>query len=220
MFDHDRVLRMGLPEAVYCEGKSTEVLDALVLQLAERKAGPVLFTRLTEDVMGRLCKQVLALLDYDPMSRTAFFDGTFPLRADFCTAVVTAGTADLFVAQEAVRTLFYLGLSSNLIVDVGVAGLWRLQSRLDEINRHDAVIAVAGHDAALATVLGAMTPLPVVAVPTSVGYGVASGGTAALHSMLSSCAAGVTVMNIDNGFGAAFAVARIANLLKKHTHDR
>ena len=90
---------------------------------------------------------------------------------------------------------------------------------MDEINRHDAVIAIAGHDAALATVIGAMTPLPVVAVPTSVGYGVASGGTAALHSMLSSCAAGLTVMNIDNGFGAAFAVARIANLLARIKHD-
>ena len=219
-FDHDRAARIGLPEAVYCEGKPPDVLDALVLQLAEIKAGPVLFTRLTADVVARLCKQAAVLLDHDPQSRTAFFGGTFPARADFCAAVVTAGTADLSVAQEAVRTLSFLGLPSSLIVDVGVAGLWRLQSRLDEINRHDAVIAVAGHDAALATVLGAMTPLPVVAVPTSIGYGVASGGTAALHSMLSSCAAGLTVMNIDNGFGAAFAVARIANLLKKSTHVR
>lgn len=218
-FDHDRILRIGLPEAVYCEGKPPEVLDALVLQLAEIKAGPVLFTRLAADVMARLCKQAAVLLDHDPLSRTAFLGGTFPARADFCAAVVTAGTADLSVAQEAVRTLSFLGLPSSLIVDVGVAGLWRLQSRMDEINRHDAVIVVAGHDAALATVLGSMTRLPVVAVPTSVGYGVASGGTTALHSMLSSCAAGLTVMNIDNGFGAAFAVARIANLMKMRMHD-
>lgn len=219
-FDHDRTLRIGLPEAVYCEGKPPDVLDALILKLAERKVGPVLFTRLSLEVLAQLCEQAVGLLDYDPASRTAFLGGTMPSRAEFCTAVVTAGTADLAVAQEAVRTLRFLGLASTLVMDVGVAGLWRLQSRMDEINRHDAVIAIAGHDAALATVIGAMTPLPVVAVPTSVGYGVASGGTAALHSMLSSCAAGLTVMNIDNGFGAAFAVARMANLLKNRRHDR
>lgn len=215
VFDHDRARRVGLPEAVYCEGKPTEVLEALVLQLAEHRSGPVLFTRLHADMLSRMHPSTVDLLDHDALSRTAYLGGTWPEHAGFRTAVVTAGTADLAVAQEAVRTLRFLGLPSSLVADVGVAGLWRLQARVDEINRHDAVIAIAGNDAALATVLGAMTPLPVVAVPTSVGYGVASGGTTALHSMLSSCAAGLTVMNIDNGFGAACAVVRIANLTRR-----
>lgn len=218
-FDHDRPLRIGLPEAVYCEGKPPEVLGALVQHLAERQSGPVLFTRLDSNTLRQLGEAAEAALDYDPLSRTAFLGGTLPGQTGFHTAVVTAGTADLAVAQEVVRTLTFLGFPSSLITDVGVAGLWRLQSRLIEINEHDAVVVVAGHDAAIATVLGAMTPLPVVAVPTSVGYGVASGGTAALHSMLSSCAAGVTVMNIDNGFGAAYAVARMANLLRTRTNE-
>lgn len=219
MFDHDRQIRIGLPEAVYCEGKPPDVLSALVQHLAERHSGPVLFTRLDTNTLAQLDKEAATALDYDPLSRTAFLGGTLPPQTGFCTAVVTAGTADLAVAQEVVRTLTFLGLPSSLMADVGVAGLWRLQSRLVEINQHDAVVVVAGHDAALATVLGAMTPLPVVAVPTSVGYGVASGGTAALHSMLSSCAAGLTVMNIDNGFGAAFAVTRMANLVRIRTHE-
>lgn len=219
MFDHDRARRIGLPEAVYCEGKLPEVLSALVQHLEEAQSGPVLFTRLDASTLTKLDNAAASALDYDPISRTAYLGGTLPKRTNFCTAVITAGTADLSVAQEVVRTLTFLGLPANLIADVGVAGLWRLQSRLTEINQHDAVVVVAGHDAAITTVLGAMTPLPVVAVPTSVGYGVASGGTAALHSMLSSCAAGINVMNIDNGFGAAFAVARMANLLRTRTNE-
>jgi NCAIR mutase (PurE)-related protein len=219
-FDHDRTTRIGLPEAVFCEGKPPEVLNELVLHLAERQSGPVLFTRLNISVLEQLGGTAVAALDYDPLSRTAFLGGTLPVRAGFSTAVVTAGTADLAVAQEVVRTLEFLGLPSSLITDVGVAGIWRLQAKMLEINQHDAVVAIAGLDAALATVLGAMTPLPVVAVPTSVGYGVARGGTGALHSMLSSCAAGLAVMNIDNGFGAAFAVARMANLLRTRTNEK
>jgi len=213
IFDYDRELRVGLPEAVFCEGKPPGVLAALVLELADAARGPVLFTRLSSNLLRELGSQAALLLEHDALSRTAYLAGHWPLQDGFRTAVVTAGTADLSVAHEAVRTLYFLGLPTTLIVDVGVAGPWRLQQRLEEINTHDAVIVVAGCDAALATVLGSNTPLPVVAVPTSIGYGVARGGETALHSMLSSCAAGVTVMNIDNGFGAACAVARIARLV-------
>lgn len=195
IFDYDRELRVGLPEAVFCEGKPPGVLAALVLELADAARGPVLFTRLSSNLLRELGSQAALLLEHDALSRTAYLAGHWPLQDGFRTAVVTAGTADLSVAHEAVRTLYFLGLPTTLIVDVGVAGPWRLQQRLEEINTHDAVIVVAGCDAALATVLGSNTPLPVVAVPTSIGYGVARGGETALHSMLSSCAAGVTVMN-------------------------
>jgi NCAIR mutase (PurE)-related protein len=212
VFDHDRAERVGLPEAVLCEGKPPAVLAALVLELAAAGRGPVLFTRLSSEALRELGPEPAALLDHDPLSRTAYLAGAWPLREGFRTAVITAGTADLSVAHEALRTLRFLGLPAMLVADVGVAGPWRLQQRLAEINAHDAIIVVAGCDAALATVMGSSTPRPVVAVPTSVGYGVARGGQAALNSMLSSCAAGVPVMNIDNGFGAACAVARIARL--------
>lgn len=213
IFDYDRALRVGLPEAVFCEGKPPAVLAALVLELAGAARGPVLFTRLSSGLLRELGSQAAGLLDHDALSRTAYLAGHWPLQDGFRIAVVTAGTADMSVAHEAVRTLHFLGLSTTLIVDVGVAGPWRLQQRLDEINAHDAIIVVAGCDAALATVMGSNTSLPVVAVPTSVGYGVARGGKTALNSMLASCAAGVPVMNIDNGFGAACAVARIARLV-------
>jgi NCAIR mutase (PurE)-related protein len=117
------------------------------------------------------------------------------------------------VAAEAARTLTFSGVECQSIVDVGVAGLWRLEARLDEIREADIVIAVAGMDAALVSVLGGLVAAPVIAVPTSVGYGVAAGGTAALHSSLASCAQGVTVVNIDNGFGAACAAVRMLSLL-------
>ena len=124
-----------------------------------------------------------------------------------------AGTSDASVASEAARTLTFSGVKCQTIVDVGVAGLWRLEARLDEIRQADIVIAVAGMDAALVSVLGGLVAAPVIAVPTSVGYGVAAGGSAALHSSLASCAQGVTVVNIDNGFGAACAAVRMLSMI-------
>ncbi len=215
VYDYARQERIGLPEAVMCERKPPRALEELLREFQARRSGPVLFTRLAPEVLASLDPVCAALLEHDPLSRTAYYNGTHPARSGFRTAVVTAGTSDLSVAHEALRTLRFLGLSALLVADVGVAGPWRLQQRLEEINAHDAVIVVAGGDAALATVLGSFTPAFVVAVPTSVGYGVATGGSAALSSMLASCAAGVPVMNIDNGFGAACAVARIANWARR-----
>ena len=123
--------------------------------------------------------------------------------------MVSAGTADGHATWEAARTLTYLGIEAEVFEDCGVAGLWRLTERLGDINQADVVIVVAGLDAALASVLGALTPKPVFAVPTSVGYGAAQGGMAAIQSMLVSCAPGVAVLNIDNGYGAACAAARV-----------
>jgi NCAIR mutase (PurE)-related protein len=124
-------------------------------------------------------------------------------------AIVAGGTSDARVAREASRTLAFEGEEATLVVDVGVAGLWRLMERIDEIRRHRVVIAVAGMEGALFSVLGGLVASPVVAVPTSVGYGVGAGGQTALNAALASCASGLTVVNIDNGFGAAHAALRI-----------
>lgn len=153
-------------------------------------------------------------MEYDAESATAIMHGCLPAR-EGTVAVVTAGTSDLTVAAEAHRTLGFLGFTTNLIADVGVAGLWRLLERVDEITAYDVVIVVAGMDAALASVMGGLTGQPIIAVPTSTGYGVAADGESALRSMLTSCAQGIAVTNIDNGFGAACAANRILLALNR-----
>ncbi len=212
LFDHSRTARIGLPEAVFCEGKPFEAVQELLSQFGRGSGRPILFTRLAPEVFANVPEEVRAGYDFHPLSRTAFGD-KLPPKAKGKVAVVSAGTADGFVAWEAARTLEYLGIRHQVFEDCGVAGLWRLAERLGEINSFDAVILVAGLDAALASVMGGLTPKPVFGVPTSVGYGVAKGGNAALASMLSSCAPGVAIMNIDNGYGAACAAARVVNAL-------
>jgi len=207
-YDHDRFERIGMPEAVLCSAKSPRQLDAIVAGLATATTRPVLFTRLAPDVRAALTTPSAKALDYDQVSQTATLHGRMPERPGE-VAVVAAGTSDERVAAEAGRTVEFCGLSCRVIVDVGVAGLWRLEQRLPEIRRADVVIAVAGMDAALVSVIGGLVGCPVIAVPTSVGYGVAAGGMTALHSALASCAQGVAVVNIDNGFGAACAAMRI-----------
>ena len=208
LFDHCRQARIGLPETVFCQGKPLETLARLMREQAAPGATPLLFTRLFPEVFEALPAEAREAVDYHPLSKTAW-GGTLPARERGRVAVVSAGTCDGPVAHEAARTLAYLGIDRTLYEDSGVAGVWRLASRLEAINSHDVIIIVAGMDAALATVLGGLTPRPVVAVPTSVGYGVAEGGQTALHAMLASCAPGVSVLNIDNGYGAACAAARI-----------
>ena len=200
-----------MPEAVLCGTKSTEQVVAIVADLVAASSEPRLLTRVTDDQIATLCTMYGDLLDIDPVSRTVFLHGTLPARHGSVT-VVAAGTSDESVAREALRTLEFSGVSATLIGDVGVAGLWRLLERLDEIRTADVVIAVAGMDAALVSVLGGQVAAPMIAVPTSVGYGVAEGGATALHSALASCAQGVAVVNIDNGFGAASAAVRILSL--------
>lgn len=212
LFDHARAARIGLPEAVFCEGKPLEAVMDLLSRFGKGSGGPVLFTRLAPEVFASAPEATRQSYDYHPLSRTAFGE-TLPPREKGRVAVISAGTADGFVTWEAARTLEYLGVSHKVFEDCGVAGLWRLAERLEEINSFDAVIVTAGLDAALVSVMGGLTPKPVFGVPTSVGYGVAQGGRAALASMLSSCAPGVAVMNIDNGYGAACAAARVVNSL-------
>lgn len=212
--DADRPVRLGMPEAIFCEGKDAAALDAIVTELTG-KGEPVLLTRLWADRYAELVAAGHTAMDYDPRSCTAIMHGVLPARAG-SIAVVTAGTSDLRVAAEAQRTLQFSGFTTELIADVGVAGIHRLLARIDHIRTFDVVIVVAGWDAALASVMGGLAAQPVIAVPASTGYGVAAGGTSALHSMLCSCGQGVLVTNIDNGFGAACGAIRIFNMTTRN----
>lgn len=211
-FDIERDARIGLPEAVFCAGKPYDALVGLLTRFADPAEKPILFTRLAPNVFASLPDDLRAAYDYDALSRTAW-NRTCPKHEHGTVAVVSAGTADGFVTHEVARTLTYLGWTVRTFEDCGVAGLWRIQAAVADINRCDVVVAVAGLDAALASVLGGLTMKPLFAVPTSVGYGIADEGKTALRSMLASCAPGVAVFNIDNGYGAACAAARVMRAL-------
>jgi len=208
-FDHQREERIRLPESVFCQNKSVEMLNEIIADLIKGPTTRVLFTRLSGEKFRALEPDLAAHLDYHELSETALLGKPRKKRVSGKVAVITAGTSDLPVAWEAQRTLQYLGVASTLVADVGVAGLWRLQEQLDNINQHDVLIVVAGMDAALVSVVGGLTARPLIGVPTSTGYGVSSGGRTALESMLASCSPGVVVVNIDNGYGAACAAVRI-----------
>ena len=203
--DHHRMLRQGMAEAVYGPGKTPEQCAAIVAELLdEPSGGPVLLTRATD-------AQADACLTRNPQGMRV---GTTLLWRPAAerpgrVIVVTAGTADLPVADECVTTLAAYGIRARLIADCGVAGVHRLLATYDELAEADVIVVVAGMEGALASVVGGLTAAPVVAVPTSVGYGAALEGVTALLAMLSTCAAGVTVVGIDNGFGAGCAVARM-----------
>ncbi|MDJ0770366.1 MAG: nickel pincer cofactor biosynthesis protein LarB [Ilumatobacter sp.] len=204
MVDHHRALRQGVPEAIYGPGKSPEQCVSIVGELLGHGSGPVLLTRASDDQL----KAVLA--EHGPAEHEAgcvLWRRPEP-RADRQVLVVTAGTADAPVADEAVITLAAYGLGARRLVDVGVAGLHRLLAHVDEVTSADAVVVVAGMEGALASVIGGLVAAPVVAVPTSVGYGSGLDGVTALLAMHASCASGITVVGIDNGFGAASAIAR------------
>ncbi|WP_428031972.1 nickel pincer cofactor biosynthesis protein LarB [Ancylobacter sp.] len=213
-FDWQRTARTGLPEAVLCSAKSSGQL-AEILAAARARSARLLLTRLEPAGFAALDDAARAGLDYDPASRTAVLGGPVALSGDD-VAVVAAGTSDLPVAREAVRTLAFCGHEALLVADVGVAGLWRLMERIEAIRACRVVIAVAGMEGALFSVLGGLVSAPVIAVPTSVGYGVAEGGRAALSSALASCAPGVVSVNIDNGFGAACAAIKMLGVVSHH----
>ncbi|MDB6085841.1 MAG: circadian phase modifier CpmA, partial [Gammaproteobacteria bacterium] len=205
--DFDRRRRTGLDEAVFAHGKSPAQLD-VIFAAAHARNMPLLVTRLSVEKYTAAAVRWSSWLDYCAVSATAFF-GLKPLGESVPrVAIVAAGTSDAAVAREAERTLAFNGVASASFIDVGVAGLWRLTTRIDAIGGFPVVIAVAGMDAALPTVLGGLIPALIIAVPTSVGYGVAAGGHTALNAILASCAPGMTVVNIDNGYGAACAALR------------
>jgi pyridinium-3,5-biscarboxylic acid mononucleotide synthase len=206
--DHHRALRQGMAEAVYGPGKTPDQCAEIVAELlAVPGSGPVLLTRADDH-------QVAAALDRNPDGhRTGTTASTVCWRAAAPrterVVVATAGTADLPVADECAATLAAHGLDPARLTDVGVAGVHRLLASLDVLADADAVVVVAGMEGALASLVGGITPAPVVAVPTSAGYGASLGGVTALLAMLASCAAGLAVVGIDNGFGAACAVLRM-----------
>ena len=205
--DLERARRIGLEEAIFCGHKSNDQIEVVLDQIAA--AGKSCLLTHLEPQQQRLVRAPQrALLDYDEVSRTGFFNWRPEPLGDPELAIVTAGSSDIPVAREALRTLGYFHVNALPIFDVGVAGLWRLLERVNDIRRFPVVIVAAGMDAALPSVLGGLFPGLIIAVPTAVGYGVAAGGTTALHAILASCASGIVTVNIDNGYGAACAALR------------
>jgi NCAIR mutase (PurE)-related protein len=206
--DHHRALRQGIPEVVLGEGKSADQIVGVAQELI-RAGQRVLVTRLSPDKAVEVCAR-LPVLAYLPVARIARYRADEPGAgsSDF-VAVVTAGTSDIPVAEEAAETLAMCDIRVERVYDVGVAGIHRLTAELERLRQARALIVVAGMEGALASVVGGLVAAPVIAVPTSIGYGVSLGGLTALFGMLSSCASGVTAVNIDNGFGAAMAVVRL-----------
>ncbi len=208
--DHHRAIRQGHPEVVFGQGKTAEQITGIAERLAARGDG-VLVTRLEREAAGALMDR-FPRVELNELGRTAWLPPDSPLAADLGPVViVTAGTSDLPVAEEAAVTATVLGNEVRRITDVGVAGIHRVLARTDELSRARVVIVVAGMDGALPSVIGGLVACPVIAVPTSVGYGASFGGLAALLTMLNSCASGIAVVNIDNGFGAAYAASRITH---------
>jgi NCAIR mutase (PurE)-related protein len=202
--DHHRALRTGVPEVILGEPKTAEQIAAIAEELARTKQN-VLITRI-DAAKAELVQQRISALKYAPVARIATLEVAPIAKRPGSVAVVTAGTADLPVAEEAMETLRMLGIEAVKVTDVGVAGIHRLLDKRALLDAASGVIVVAGMEGALPSVVGGLTPRPVIAVPTSVGYGAHLGGITPLFAMLSSCAAGVTVVNIDNGFGAAMAM--------------
>ena len=205
--DLARAARIGLDEAIYCAGKSVAQLDAIVAQ-ARATGASRLFTRLEAEKHAALAPEHRDALDWDPISRTAIV-GSPAVGGVPQVAILSGGSSDLPVAREAARTLAFHGEAVLEAHDVGVAGLWRLIERLDALRPMRVLIVAAGMEGALPSVVGGLLPGVIVALPTSVGYGVSAGGQAALHSALASCAPGIVTVNIDNGYGAACAALRV-----------
>ncbi|AJA46711.1 NCAIR mutase [Clostridium pasteurianum DSM 525 = ATCC 6013] len=208
--DNHREIRVGYPEVIYCAGKTIEQVKSII-EFMLTKENNILATRVTEDMykaVREICKEV----SYNKLARTMTIKKREEKLTDSYIVIVSAGTSDLPVVEEAAETAMIFGNRVEKIVDVGVAGIHRLFSKLDIIRGAKVVIVVAGMEGALASVVGGLVDKPVIAVPTSIGYGANFKGLSALLSMLNSCASGVTVVNIDNGFGAAYNASIINKL--------
>jgi pyridinium-3,5-biscarboxylic acid mononucleotide synthase len=206
-FDFDRPERIGLSETVLCLGKTPAQIGEAIA-IAQARDLSLLLTRLDPTTFAELAPSAQAALDYDPPSRTAVVGAPRLAEGDPPVAVVTAGTSDLPVGREALRTLAFYGVAAREIADVGVAGLWRILKHEQELRRYPVVIVVAGMEGALFSVVAGLVGGLVIAVPTSTGYGAARFGETALHAALASCAPGLVTVNVDNGYGAACAAIR------------
>ena len=207
--DIERRERLGFPEVIFGQNKDVNTLYSIISVHLEKKES-VLITRLQSKKYKSLCKDFPGIF-YDPVSSICIVGEYQKSDLTGTVGIVSAGTSDEYVVNEAYYCLQYLGIETDKIQDVGVAGIHRLLDRLEDIKSFDILIVVAGFEGALPTAIGGLAPQPIIAVPTSVGTGVAHDGTVALHSMLSSCANGISVVNIDNGYGAAMAAFRILN---------
>lgn len=216
--DFGRPERAGLDEAILCARKSDAQLADIMAQLVARGAG-ALMTRLDAATVERMPAGHRERLDYCPVSRTGWFNRVPPGGEPPGVAVVAAGTSDMPQVAEATRTLGWLGVAFEAFVDVGVAGLWRLLEHVERLREFPVVIVVAGMDGALPSVLGGLVPGAVICLPTSTGYGASRGGETALHAALASCSPGLTVVNIDNGYGAACAAFRTVQAIRSFTRQ-
>lgn len=208
--DNHREIRVGYPEVIYGEGKTIEQVQQIVGHMQERKSN-VLLTRCS-DAMAKAVLEICPEGHYNKLGRTVSIVHSEVAVSEDYIAIVAAGTSDLPVVEEAYETARILGNKVMKITDVGVAGIHRLFANLEDIQKAKVVIVVAGMEGALASVVGGLVKKPIIAVPTSVGYGANLGGISALLSMLNSCASGVSVVNIDNGFGAAYNASMINKL--------
>jgi hypothetical protein len=212
--DHHRHIRQGFPEVIYCPGKTTEQIVKIFSALAS-KGNNVLATRAGEGVFEAITKSGrFPTARYEKSARAIVLEQKKVKASKSVLPIVTAGTADLPVANEAKVTAEIMGQRTELICDVGVAGLHRLLSHVPKLQKANVIIVVAGMEGALASVVGGLVSCPVIAVPTSVGYGASFDGLAALLTMLNSCSSGVTVVNIDNGFSAAVAATLISRRIE------
>lgn len=208
--DTHRALRSGAGEIIYGAGKTAEQMMAIIKKLCEARQTQVLITRLSEEKANIISENID--ITYNKTAQIATFGKIKLPDGNGKILICTAGTSDIPVAEEAKITAEFLGNEVVVLNDVGVAGLQRLLSHLDELMSASVVIAIAGMEGALASVIGGLVDVPVIAVPTSVGYGASYGGISALLAMLNSCASGVSVVNIDNGFGAAYQASLINHL--------
>ena len=212
--DYEREKRTGVPEIIYCEGKTKEQIKGIVQNMRAHGQTHILGTRCSEEKY-EAAKEVCPDLEYDALSRVMIYQPEpFPMNKGKIV-IACAGTSDLPVAKEAALTARFLGNEVEEVYDVGVAGIHRLFAKMEYIKEASVIVAVAGMEGALASVIGGLTDKPVIAVPTSVGYGANLGGLTALLAMLNSCASGVSVVNIDNGFGAGYMAHSINCLTGK-----
>lgn len=209
--DNHRAIRNGYPEVIFCQGKSLEQINGIISKMLKLGENNILATRANKEIYENVCKITNDAQYYD-LARIIVIRRREIIKAEKKILVITGGTADVPVAEEAAVTAEVLGNNVERLYDVGVAGIHRLFANLDIINSANVIICVAGMEGALASVVGGVADVPVLAVPTSVGYGASFGGVAALLSMLNSCASGVSVVNIDNGFGAGYMASMINKL--------
>jgi len=212
--DISRKQRLGFDETIFCASKTPDQITRL-LEMALKADEPLLLTRLDREKLRTLSSELSGRLDYDEISQTAIL-GRVPVSDDRPrVAIVSAGSSDVRVAREAARTLQYYRVGVHEIYDVGVAGLWRLLDRVEQLRDMSVVITVAGMEGTLPSVVAGLVPGLVIAVPVATGYGVAANGITALHSALASCAPGLVVVNVDNGYGAGCAALRMLNVMQR-----